>query len=365
MDTNTQKAWESLSHRKANSTIAIAADLASDELSSVCRLALSWVADGKIHGIAYYIKPRTGEVTGRIPAETLAGCKPFDVVWDEDISFLVKNAILSAYRSEQLFLALKASYEASGRPFPLHDTYIRDLRFLAVTYLPNLGNDSLTSILHLMKIPVDLDDALSRAMACIGALTWLEKRYPITGYGIPLSAIMAGALRPLDQTETPAEKEAREKRQEKYNRLAHRAKLGLLPFLILCLFLSLYYVHRHQEASQTQVNFSQYSATAVPQNDSHSGKPVIQDENTRYLMPRGSFVILQKEALSFFKEASRKNDMNTVRALLKEKKIIVLSDMTQIKITGQPDEDHYVPIEIVDGDYSGYGGFAPANMINK
>lgn len=366
MDMNTQKAWKSLSHRKANSTIAIAADLASEDLGSVCRLALSWLADGKIHGIAYYIKPRSGEVTARnIKSDLLKDCKPFDVVWDEDVSVLVKNAILSAYRSEQLFLALKTSYEASGRPFPMQDTYIRDLRFLAVTYLPNLANDSLTTILHLMKIPVDLDDALSRAMACIGALAWLEKRYPITGYGIPLSAIMAGALRPLDWTETPAEKEAREKKQEKYNRLAHRAKLGLLPFLVLCLFLSLYYVHRQKEASQSQVNFSQYSATAVPQNDGHSGKPPIQNENTRYLMPRGSFVILQKEALSFFKEASRKNDMNTVRALLKENKIIVLGDMTQVKITGPADEDNYIPIEIVDGSYIGYTGFAPYNMINK
>ena len=61
--------------------------------------------------------------------------------------------------------------------------------------MPNLANDSLTSILHRMKIPVDMDNALSRAMACICGLNWLENLYPISSYGIPLSAILAGASR--------------------------------------------------------------------------------------------------------------------------------------------------------------------------
>ena len=38
----------------------------------------------------------------------LADSKPFDVVWDEDIAFLLKDAVLSAYRSERLFPAIKA-----------------------------------------------------------------------------------------------------------------------------------------------------------------------------------------------------------------------------------------------------------------
>ena len=42
MDTNTQKALESLRRRKVNASIAIAADLANDNLNSICRLALAW-----------------------------------------------------------------------------------------------------------------------------------------------------------------------------------------------------------------------------------------------------------------------------------------------------------------------------------
>ena len=58
MDANTQKALESLRRRKVNSSIAIAADLANDNLNSICRLALAWISDGNVHGISYFIKPR-------------------------------------------------------------------------------------------------------------------------------------------------------------------------------------------------------------------------------------------------------------------------------------------------------------------
>ena len=79
----------------------------------------------------------------------------------------------------------------------------------------NLANDSLTSILHRMKIPVDMDNALSRAMACICGLSWLENLYPISSYGIPLSAILAGALQgqPEEVVETREEREAREEKE--------------------------------------------------------------------------------------------------------------------------------------------------------
>ena len=52
MDTNTQKALESLRRRKVNASIAIAADLANDNLNSICRLALAWISDGNVHGIS-------------------------------------------------------------------------------------------------------------------------------------------------------------------------------------------------------------------------------------------------------------------------------------------------------------------------
>ena len=132
MDTNTQKALESLRRRKVNASIAIAADLANDNLNSICRLALAWISDGNVHGISYFIKPREGPVQAHnLTEDMLADSKPFDVIWDEDIAFLLKDAVLSAYRSERLFPAIKASYEASGRELPLKDVYIRDLKFLA------------------------------------------------------------------------------------------------------------------------------------------------------------------------------------------------------------------------------------------
>ena len=84
MDTNTQKALESLHRRKVNASIAIAADLANDNLNSICRLALAWISDGNVHGISYFIKPREGPVqahnlTEAMPTASLSlssGLKP-------------------------------------------------------------------------------------------------------------------------------------------------------------------------------------------------------------------------------------------------------------------------------------------------
>ena len=49
MNSNTQKALESLRHREINSSIAVAADLANDNPNSICRLALAWISDGNVH----------------------------------------------------------------------------------------------------------------------------------------------------------------------------------------------------------------------------------------------------------------------------------------------------------------------------
>ena len=110
MNSNTQKALESLRHREINSSIAVAADLANDNPNSICRLALAWISDGNVHGISYLIKPREGPIETRHVTEAmLADSKPFDVVWDEDISVLIEDSFLSAYHSEELFTAIQAS----------------------------------------------------------------------------------------------------------------------------------------------------------------------------------------------------------------------------------------------------------------
>ena len=114
MNSNTQKALESLRRREINSSIAIAADLANDNPNSICRLALAWISDGNVHGISYLIKPREGPIETRHVTEArLKDSKPFDAVWDEEISVLIGDAFLSAYHSEALLTSIKASYEAS------------------------------------------------------------------------------------------------------------------------------------------------------------------------------------------------------------------------------------------------------------
>ena len=373
MDTNTQKALESLRRRKVNASIAIAADLANDNLNSICRLALAWISDGNVHGISYFIKPREGPVQAHnLTEDMLADSKPFDVIWDEDIAFLLKDAVLSAYRSERLFPAIKASYEASGRELPLKDVYIRDLKFLASTYMPNLANDSLSSILHRMKIPVDMDNALSRAMACICGLSWLENLYPISSYGIPLSAILAGALQgqPEEVVETREEREAREQKDAKYAKLTYYTKMLFLPFVIFCLFITIYYVHRYGEAAQSNVNFSRYSTSGVPElsdseKEAQQEKTRLPSSSGRYLMMRGTYVIPDETTIPTFLKASHDRDMETIRSLVRSDKILVFAKPTRIQITGDKDKNGFVPIQILEGDYANRTGFAADDMISK
>ena len=304
--------------------------------------------------------------------DMLADSKPFDVVWDEDIAFLLKDAVLSAYRSERLFPAIKASYEASGRELPLKDVYIRDLKFLASTYMPNLANDSLSSILHRMKIPVDMDNALSRAMACICGLSWLENLYPISSYGIPLSAILAGALQgqPEEVVETREEREAREQKEAKYAKLTYYTKMLFLPFVIFCLFITIYYVHRYGEAEQTKVNFSRYSTSGVPElsdseKEAQQEKTRLPSSSGRYLMMRGTYVIPDETTIPTFLKASHDRDMETIRSLVRSDKILVFAKPTRIQITGDKDKNGFVPIQILEGDYANRTGFAADDMISK
>ena len=57
MDTNTQKALESLRRRKVNASIAIAADLANDNLNSICRLALARRRNARILEVFFLYLP--------------------------------------------------------------------------------------------------------------------------------------------------------------------------------------------------------------------------------------------------------------------------------------------------------------------
>ena len=373
MNSNTQKALESLRHREINSSIAVAADLANDNPNSICRLALAWISDGNVHGISYLIKPREGPIETRHVTEAmLADSKPFDVVWDEDISVLIEDSFLSAYHSEELFTAIQASYEASGRKWPIHDVYIRDLQFLAATYIPNLANDSLTSILHRMDIAVDMDSAISRAMACICGLSWLEERYPISTYGIPLSSVLSGALRPRREDIDQAEQAEEDGEQETktYSKWDHYTKILLLPFVILCLFLTIYYIHRQREANQSNVNFSQYSQDGVPtmsdaEKEAQPKEHRLPSSSGRYLMMRGNYVIPDKETIPVFLKASRNRDMETIRALVRSDKILIFAKPTRIQIVDDTPYEGFIKVQILEGDYANKQGFAAENMVTK
>lgn len=258
-DNHERDVLASLAQRKPNTPVAMAADLANDHVDSICRISLAWISGGSVHGVSYFAKPPQCEFTNRkITADMVESSSSFADVWDGEIAPLLQGAVLAAYSAEHLFTAIQSSYESGGRAFFMNDAYVRDVKFLASAYIAGLGNDSFASIMHYLKIPVDLDNSLSRAMACSCCIRSLEQLYPIENYGIPLSAIMAGALRRTPvSAEKPHDDEARRK---KYLALARFTQLWLLPFLILCLLLTAYYIHRREEQERSNVDFSRYAA---------------------------------------------------------------------------------------------------------
>ncbi len=364
LDENTQKALESLSRRKANSSIAIAADLANDQLNSICRFALAWISEGSVHAISYLVQPPDGEFTCRdVTPAMVQNSKGFAAVWDEEIRVLLKGEIISAYRSEQLFLAIKSSYEACGKPFQMGDVYVRDLKFLASTYIAELGNDSFTSIMHYMKIPVDMDNALSRAMACACSFDWMEKLYPISSYGIPLSAIMAGALRPLADAETARPDE---KKQKKYLRLQYYTKIFFLPFVMLCVILTGYYLHRYEENQKTTVNFSAYTTAQTPPSEPEETGPLPSfTPQGHYLMLRGTYIILNESTIAEFSAAVKAHEIERIRTMVRSDQILVFANPTRIQIAGELRPDGFIPVHVLEGDYEGKQGYAQYTMIAK
>ena len=144
----------------------------------------------------------------------------------------------------------------------------------------------------------------------------------------------------------------------------------LLPFVILCLFLTVYYIHRQREANQSNVNFSQYSQDGVPamSDDEKEAQPKehrLPSSSGRYLMMRGTYVIPDKETIPVFLKASRNRDMETIRALVRSDKILIFAKPTRIQITDDNAYDGFIPIKILEGDYADQQGFAAENMITK
>lgn len=346
-----------------NAAISLAADLANDKLNSICRIALSWISNGKVQGVSYLVNPCTDDFTCRKVTPEMVADKPlFADVWDTEISPLIKDRFLAAYHTESLFLAIKASYEASGRQFSIEDSYIRDLKFLSMTYLADLGNSSFTSIMHYMQIPVDIDDALSRAMGCACGINWLERLFPISNYGIPLSSIMAGALRPIVP---PAPKRTQDEEESPtYQRLNAYARSFFIPFLLLCMVLTGYYLHRHAENEKSHVDFSAYSLEEAPSQQATANAIPTFDTQKTYLMLRGTYLLPDKASIPEFIKASKDQDVGKIRTMVRSDEIFVLTGPAKIHITGDTESTGFVPVTILEGDHAGMSGYAPYTMIS-
>lgn len=364
-DTMTTDVLESLARRKPGTSIAIAADLANDELNSICCIALAWISEGNVHGISYYAKPPTTAFTNRkITADMVAKSPSFADVWDTKISSIINDEALAAFQSENLFIAIKASYEATRKPLPIKDAYIRDLNFLASTYISDLGNDSFVTTMHYMQIAVDLDSTLSRAMACACGIDWLENHYPISNYGIPLSAILSGALHfpaPSDSVEDPADKEAKE--NEKYARILHYSSSLLIPFFLISMVLTIYYMHRYTETHHGIIDFSKYSATEMPRQEDIPNTSITFDTDKTYIMVRGTYVIMDGNDIQPFLKAAQEQNMYQIRNMVRAGKIIVFASPVRIKVNGSVNEHGFVPVTIQEGDYADKTGYASAKMI--
>lgn len=362
-DEHSQDNLESLSRRKPNTPISIAADLASDSLDSICRLSLAWISEGQVHGISFLIKPPTAEFTNRkITPQMVADSPSFADVWDQEIAKLLHGAIIAAYKTQRLFLAIKASYESSGRPISMDDAYVRDVHFLATAYIADLGNDSFASIMHYMKIAVDLDNSLSRAMACSCCIRWLDLFYPVGSYGIPLSAIMAGALQTLpERKETESEPKAPAAR---FECLAARSQRLFLPFFLSCLFIMSYFLYRADMSSSGNVDFARYALPAAVSSEKSGAAgtlsvgslvtlppetPVLTDSR---LLPKWRAAIGQGGSMeSFFSQ----NSLSFTRC----------KEATEAIVIARENADGFIAVQIVGGPASGSTGYVRRDALGN
>lgn len=348
---------DTLNNLKPNTTIALSVDLANENLNSICCIAVAWISGGNVRGIYYYAKPPTDDFSAsrKVTAVMVQDSDTFDVVWDRDIRPLLRHPTLSAYKSEPLFLSIKASYEQSGKTFADNDFFVRDLSILARTYLPNLGNDSLLSITHKMDINVDLDSCLSRAMACVCAVDWIQSAYPVNDYGIPL-AIILGLV-----SDMPAKKPHRGFYLEKNSAQTPRNPyifrnpyIGLGVFLIVSAISMGYYMFMQNELINAP------ASSIVEQ-----AAPPVYDTSQTYYMESGTYIILDAKDLNSIHITSKEKMQDTLRTMVKEGKVIIFSSRTAVKVTGKPLDNGFVPVTIADGSSTTASGYAPFQMIEK
>lgn len=364
---DTKAILQSIASRKNNSAIAIAIDLANDDDNSICSIAVAWLGDDRAHSVSYLVKPPTDDFSRarKVTAAMTAESQSFADIWDQGVLPLLKGDVLAMYDANTTLRRLRASYEVSGRIFTLPEIYIRDLRFLAVTYLPRLGNDSFISIIHRLRLTADLDNTASRAIACTEALDRMQRLYPASGYGVPLSMVLSGALtlpQDLAEPEQPEEEPEEEEPLTLNERLNQATRLGLIPILVIAIALFGYFLYRQQRLHAAPVDFSSYSSTEVPKTEQKKYPDF--DQTKTYMMMRGSYLILDESDIDLFVVAAREHDANKIRSMMRSSRVIVFQSTVTIEVTGPTRPSGFVPIRVKGGDHTGQRGYASFSMIN-
>jgi hypothetical protein len=349
-DEHKKETIETLDHLKEGSTIALTADLANDNPNSICRIALAWISGDDVYSVAFYAKPDTDDFSAsrKITAERVKDCECFADVWDHKVMPLFKTNVLSAYKAESLFQAIKESYEASGRPFVNLQFFVRDLYVMSQVYILDLGNYSLSSIARRMNISVDLDSAISRAMVCVTAVDWLDVAYPNNNYGTPLGIIIASpSAIPEGRLVDPV-------------KLSY-SRRGLGLFMLICVIASAFFV---LYLNQIDLNRDNKPADITRSEEQQANIPDY-DTDKVYAMTRGAFIVVSNNDIPAFVKAAKAKDQNSIRSMVRDDKVLVFSDRTSIKVTGKPLDSGFVPVTVTEGKFSGSSGFAPYNMIEE
>lgn len=362
--TNTIEAQKAIACRQQDTAISLVFELASEEPNSICTIALAWLRKNAIDTITYLIKPPCDTFTSsrRITAKTVKDCPPFDTVWDEDILPLIGGSVLAMYNAEEELHCIRASYEAHGKAFTFPDVYIRELHFLATTYMPDLVNDSFISIIHHLGIAADMDDVTSKSRACCKALEAIRTLYPACGYGVPIGTVLDGSLRvhipSFDDTHDDDDEEDSE--YTLGERLAHATRFSLVPILALALTLGGYFLYKQQKVASHHVDFSRYATTDVAKTPTY---PTFDLEKT-YLMMRTSYIIRNEEDVSLFVAASESRDMEKIRSMIGGDKVLLFGSNTKVIPLRQADGNGYVKIRILSGPYKDQEGYAAYTMLN-
>lgn len=157
--------------------MALDVETANKNPNSICQISIAWVEENIVGGLKFPIKPptKTFEFTylHGITYDMIKDARPFADVWDSEIMPILRTNVLCAHYANFDMKAIKASYEAFGKPWQLMDISIRDSCILARKYFPTLPNHKLPTVCQYLDISLDHHNSLSDAMACANIINWM------------------------------------------------------------------------------------------------------------------------------------------------------------------------------------------------